>query len=228
MTMDKCTNPEIGKMLHAYELDTLNDRETDLFEAHLMVCDHCFENLARYAETSEILKADTRIQAVVKERLDRDEQPESAMTLRDKLFHPRIAMILRPAFLLIVIVLLLYPAYLGIFGTRNDVSYLYPIGLSSFRSASVDHHEITADQDIVLSFACPNFNTESRYAIVIGDDNGDVIYDNDHFTNFDKYGIGRVYLPHELLRSGLYAVVITDLEHDTAKTAYKFNIKLKQ
>jgi len=228
MTNHKCIDPKIGNMLHAYELDTLNDEELDLFEAHLMQCDYCFENLVSFEKTSDVLKSDSRIMAVVEERLKRDQEPTAKESIWRQITFPDITRILRPAFLLVIIILLIYPAYLGLVGNRDDISYLYPIGLSSFRSASIDNHEITADQGIVLSFACPNYTAEKTYAVLISNEYDNVIFDDDRFTNFDRYGIGRVYLPHDLLQSGLYLVEIYNTEYDESGVAYKFNLTVKK
>jgi tetratricopeptide (TPR) repeat protein len=51
--MDRCTNTEIGLLLHGYELGILDDREKAAFEAHLLECDFCY---AAYSEHEAVLE----------------------------------------------------------------------------------------------------------------------------------------------------------------------------
>ena len=40
-----CMNKKIGKLLFLYEFDKLSSKEKELFEAHLLDCDYCFQQL---------------------------------------------------------------------------------------------------------------------------------------------------------------------------------------
>jgi hypothetical protein len=42
-----CTDPETGRLIGSHELKLLSDEERVRFEAHLMRCDHCFQDLYR-------------------------------------------------------------------------------------------------------------------------------------------------------------------------------------
>ena len=55
MNKGECTNPEIGKLLHAYELNSLNEEQNDRFEAHLIGCDYCYHEVIQFSNRAEII-----------------------------------------------------------------------------------------------------------------------------------------------------------------------------
>lgn len=224
MTPHPCIDPEVGRLLHAYELNTLDDQEVSLFEAHLLNCDHCFEEAFRFETEAQLLACDPQIRTMVKDQTA-DEKAPGFANLPRRLLSPKLPMPLRPAILIIVILLLLYPAYLGIVHRQNDSAYLYPIGLAAFRSTSVDSHVLPPGNDVVLSLACPACDAEAGYALSIVEETGRVAYDNPHFTNFDKYGVGRLYLSRELLTAGLYTVTVTNAQDTRPMAVYRFRIQ---
>lgn len=65
--MSRCIDRAIGDMLYDYELDILDDQDTDLFETHLLECTHCRELLAEHEEVSELLRKDDEIRNLITE-----------------------------------------------------------------------------------------------------------------------------------------------------------------
>ena len=51
-----CTDPETGQLIGSYELDLLSEDERKRFEAHVVQCDHCFQDLYRTAPVISIMK----------------------------------------------------------------------------------------------------------------------------------------------------------------------------
>ncbi len=228
MTSEKCVDPKIGNMMHAYEIDGLDDAEVDLFEAHILVCDHCFDSLVCFEEEANIIESDGEIKSIVEGYGQHEEKPSLLTDIWNRYLFPRFPFVFRPAFLIALILILLWPAYMSIVDHQDRAGYLYPIGLSALRSTTIDTHEISSEKDIVLSIACRHYNAESRYSVSIGNEHGDTIFDDDDFANFDKHGIGRVYLPRGLLKTGLHIVEISTSDNDTSIVVYKFNVTMKQ
>ncbi len=65
--MSKCVDRNVGDMLYDYELDILDDQDTDLFETHLLECAYCRELLTEHEEVSELLREDAEIKNLISE-----------------------------------------------------------------------------------------------------------------------------------------------------------------
>lgn len=223
MTLDKCTNPEVGRLLHAYELNTLDDDQVNRFEAHMLNCDYCFEELRRFDTEAHLLFDNPEIRSLVRPAPVREAESPIANLWR-RLLSPEIPFLLRPIALIVVIMILVYPAYMGIMHRENDSASLYPIGLSALRSTSVDSYAIPPGDDVALSLACPACDIGAGYALSIIQETGRVVYDNPHFAGFDKYGVGRLYLPRKLLGTGLYTVTVSSETDTSSLVVYQFRI----
>lgn len=53
----KCTNRQIGDLLWDYQLELLSPADRQRFEAHLLECDHCFQDVYALAPVFERIKA---------------------------------------------------------------------------------------------------------------------------------------------------------------------------
>lgn len=51
-----CTDPAKGELRGSFELGVLSSEEKQEFEAHLLECDHCFEDLYRSAPVAELVR----------------------------------------------------------------------------------------------------------------------------------------------------------------------------
>jgi len=54
----KCTTPKIGKLSLLYHFDQLSDEERKRFEAHLLECDHCFQETYAFGPVIETMRKD--------------------------------------------------------------------------------------------------------------------------------------------------------------------------
>lgn len=52
----ECTNPEIGRMIALYEFDRLSPEDKEKFEAHLLECDVCFQDLYEFSPAVEVMQ----------------------------------------------------------------------------------------------------------------------------------------------------------------------------
>ena len=50
-----CDNDRMQVLLHAYELGMISDEEKDLFEAHLLECESCFEQVREFMPRGAML-----------------------------------------------------------------------------------------------------------------------------------------------------------------------------
>lgn len=63
--MSKCSNPELGKLLYAYELNLLTKSERAAFEIHIIECESCYKKAVSFKSTSYILKNNEQIKELV-------------------------------------------------------------------------------------------------------------------------------------------------------------------
>jgi len=54
----RCINKKIGKLLFLYEFEKLSPGQKDLFEAHLLECDYCFQQLHNLAPVVKKMRDD--------------------------------------------------------------------------------------------------------------------------------------------------------------------------
>jgi tetratricopeptide (TPR) repeat protein len=62
-----CAVPEIRKMLYAYELGLLDEKDRERVERHLMDCEDCFETARAFEDTAGLLKNSPAVRAEVAE-----------------------------------------------------------------------------------------------------------------------------------------------------------------
>ena len=138
MNEHSCLDPEVGRMLHAFELGILTEQESVIFEQHLLRCEHCFQNLSAFQAEAEALTRDNAVQEMISELAtttgDRGRQRE---TFWRKLW-PKTSLIYKPAVYWLLIVLLAYPAYLGIRqSSQREPKAVQGISLFPVRSAGL-------------------------------------------------------------------------------------------
>jgi len=73
--MRDCSDKRYRDLLHAYELGMLDADRRRAFEAHLLECDACYEQVRRFQEASRLLNQDSEIRDLAA-RAGADEGPE--------------------------------------------------------------------------------------------------------------------------------------------------------
>ena len=104
--MSECNDKRFEKMLHAYELGILSDRDRKEFELHIMECEHCLEEVRRFDNTAEHIKFDEHIRDTVREITIEESTDEQGITYRQKLWK---TLIPAAAAVLVFIILILKP-----------------------------------------------------------------------------------------------------------------------
>jgi hypothetical protein len=56
VSRDRCTDPTVGRFLLAYELDALTEAQVDLFERHLLACQHCRKEVLAFSPAASELR----------------------------------------------------------------------------------------------------------------------------------------------------------------------------
>lgn len=205
---DLCKDNEMSRLLHAYELGMIADDDKDRFEAHLLECDVCFNHVKEFLPRGALLSASPEIKKLL-ETSDRESTAAVSMwqRLRRSLWPDAVPPVLKPAVLLTVLLLMLYPAYLGLFDDQGyEVTSVQEIGLVQARSRQT--FVIQSDQDVVLSFVCPDRLAGQTYSIVLQGPDGTVIHEDKSFSQVDNFMVGRLLLGAGLMSEGDYRLSV--------------------
>ncbi len=229
MDRDKCTDPAIGALLHAYELDALPEPEAEQFETHLLTCQHCYNEVVRFSKESNLLRFDDMVHRLASRGAagSGESHDVSAAARLKSYFWPDAPLFLRPAFVVTLLLLMIYPAFVGIRSlSEQKVRTLEAIDLFPSRSSS-DAFQISDDRDVVISFVYPDYETRHNYALRLEGENGRVLYLNDAFSELDSFGAGKLLVPGSQLRPGSYELSIADSAGDrlNRKQIYRFTVR---
>ena len=227
MNIDKCKEPEIGTMLHAYELGALSEEDTERFEVHLLKCRYCFDSVKQFETTAGLLRHD----GSVKEEAASvgSETTELSLLHRSlKFLWPERPLVLKPALALLVILALIYPAYLGLSGEiTNCIRPVGSITLLPLRTMMTDTYSLSSGKDLVLSFVFDNAEPNTKYRLTIKDAGGNVIYGDDAFADFDNFQTGRIFIPNSVLRAGRYHLTVEVPRADTLIKGPEYYFEVK-
>jgi hypothetical protein len=203
---NQCIDPEIGILLHAYELKLLDEENATRFEMHLLKCRYCFEEVQLFSEESDILHADNKIK-----KLTAKEASPGFVKRLWRYLWPETPIIFRPAVGILTILLIAVPAWFVFHGTgEKQVRPIYTIALVPLRSAPESEYKLSSGADVLLNFVYENAAPQKKYRIVIMDKSGQEFYRNDSFTGFDKYGAGQLLVTRNSLKAGIYHMIIED------------------
>ncbi|SYZ73286.1 hypothetical protein TRIP_C21404 [Candidatus Zixiibacteriota bacterium] len=203
---ERCIDPKIGILLHAYELGVLNDDDVARFEIHLLKCRHCFEEVISFANESAVLHSDKKVKRVV----GREFRENSWRRLWQSLW-PDKPVIFRPALQILIVLLLAIPIwYLHYRAVEKQVRPFQTLSLLPMRSGAPHDYRLSSGEDLLLKFVFENAVPGNKYHLLITDKAGKEFYQEDEFDRFDKYGVGQLLISNESLKPGIYHLIIED------------------
>jgi len=225
----KCQEPDVGKLIHAYELNALSEEDTARFETHLIKCGYCFDQVQEFALASQLLQSAESVKAETERLLPTREAAHGSVTTKIKEYlWPRSARNIRFALALVLILLLVYPAYRGIFpGSQDAVGPVAMIHLMPERSSTVESFSIPDNQGMVISFIYHGYRKGISYSIELARNDNQMIFRNESFDSFDEYGMGALVLQRNILNPGTYKLIISDSNNSAAADKQVYTFKLK-
>jgi hypothetical protein len=226
--MTACTNPELGKLLHAYELNILTDDEVEQFERHTLSCDYCHAKLADFANCADLIRHGHRVRSLVEETAQEASVRVSAShTLLQRLW-PDTSWLLKPGVIYLAVLILALPAAVGIqhlFRPEDGVRPVQSIRLVPTRSLQASVFEARSGLDGLISFGVPGAQSGSAYSVVVEDLDGRTIVRIDRFVGFNALGMADLLLPHSKMVPGDYRLIVrASNSNDPAVVEYRFRI----
>ena len=215
---ERCTAPETGTLLHAFELGILEESQTEEFEQHLLACSFCYEQVREFETEADLIRSDTELLQVLDQPgVDR----ESSIWRR---LWPKGPVVFRPAIAYGVAAVL----FLALIGSWwNSVDRIRPVQsvvLAPVRSAVSATFDSSQKQDLLMTFLFRGARPGEEYIVRIVDGNGLAVYEDKKFDNFDEHETGRLLLPNGVLSRGRYIVNIEESGDGDRSAAQEYHL----
>jgi len=227
--MTECTNKDVGKLLHGYEIGILSEPDCERFETHLLECEYCHNSLLEFEQTASLLKTSPKARAVIDEILMEEADAESLLGRIWNHLWPKAPFVFKPAVAYLLVLILIIPAYHGLrkseVTTINEIKQT--ISLSPIRTATKALTKEISD-NALLMFRFEGYQPGGKYRVVIESENGDIIYRNDDFKSFDDREIGSLNLAISRMKTGTYHMIITDMQADSSVTGPEYWFKIEE
>jgi hypothetical protein len=226
--MTACTNPELGKLLHAYELNILTDDEVEQFERHTLSCDYCHTRLADFANCADLIRHGHRVRSLVEESAHEASVRASAHhTLLQRLW-PDTFWLLKPGVIYLAVLILALPAAIGLqhlVRQGDGVRPVQSIRLVPTRSLQASSFDAHSGLDGIISFGVSGAQPGSVYSVVLEDLKGGTLLHVDRFVGFNNLGMADLLLPHSKMVPGDYRLIVRPSNTNEPVVAeYRFRI----
>jgi hypothetical protein len=227
--MPKCTEPEVGALLHAYELHGLSEEDTKRFELHMMKCDYCFNAANAFQRTADCIIADPDVRAIIEEGAGRSQEMKSPMTKYLRYLWPETPLVLRPALIYLVIALMIVPAYWGLRTLRfNNIRTVQTVELFPDRSTGEGIFRLHAGSDGLICFVYRDAAPGETYHLLIETSEGEVVFSDDSFHTFDEYGVGHLIVPLSEMKPSVYHLKITNPRAEPPFNTQEYRFKIEE
>lgn len=227
--MPACADWECGILLHAYELGLLSEEETEQFEAHLLGCAYCFNQVIGFERESLLILSDKEIRRATGELLQTRRQRRSLFAKLRQLLWPTGGPRLVPALAYVLVVAMLIPTYRGLRGVRDRSATIQPVEtveLLPTRSESSVAFSQAQGRDGVISFVTRGITSSGEYRVTLMNEEGHPIAEYDVHTDTEEGGVGAIYIPVTQMQPGEYRLLIRGLDDDAraGRETYWFRI----
>jgi hypothetical protein len=224
--MSECTNPKIGVLIHAYELNALPAEEEDRFSIHVMECQHCFEQLETFRDGATCLREDAEAKALAAVAKSSEEPAPSKNRLLGYLW-PKTPLLFRPAIAYLLALCFMIPTYLWLQAPR-----IVPAGVEQIESSQRIHLRSTRGAgDLqtlkrspgelgIVDFELPqSLKGKICHWAIKADSDGRLIGEDD-YSDSDSSGFCRLSVPLRTLPNGTYRLELTEGVSASPTTLY--------
>jgi hypothetical protein len=216
--MAGCTDENMGRLLHDYELNLLSPEDKHQFELHLYECDHCLTLVREFAELSQVIMHDTEAIAMIEEIADESSEVSSKRTRKEPF---RFTNLLMAAAMVVVLAI---PTYM-FFLQPEDAGVMQTLELLPIRTGGNNIVYLEKGGDVQISFyVSESFTGNAR--LVISSIAGDTIVDTPDFSDFNDKGLGSITLPVADFSTGNYMLTATPSpETGVEERIYMFRVR---
>ena len=209
--MRTCIDPKFRDLLHAFELDMLSESDRNTLEAHLLECESCFDDARSMLHESGLLRHNREIRDLIHKIMSKKENHADSVfrRIRNVLWpdNPRLAFI-KPLIVLILLAAISYPVYQ--IGFHKSQVYRQTLNLFPMRGGGINIVHLEKGGDVDINFVFEDVSSGRKYILLIKNLNGDLVYSDSSFSDFNSSGAGSIILPVDKLDAGNYALEIAD------------------
>ncbi|UCC81061.1 MAG: zf-HC2 domain-containing protein [Candidatus Zixiibacteriota bacterium] len=216
--MTGCTNKEMERLLHDYELDMLSADDKQQFELHLYECDHCLSLVHEFMDVSCVIRHDQDVQTIIKDISGERENSEPERVGKKP------SPFTRYLIAAIIVLVIGIPAY-WYWSQSQRMEILQTLELLSSRAGGNDIIYLENGGDVKISFyISENFQGEAE--LIISSIAGDTVLHTPGFKDFNDKGVGSIRLPVSKFTDGHYMLTIKpDPEIGLEERIYMFRVK---
>ena len=221
--MTRCTAPEIGKYLHAFELNQLTDDQIQTFEEHLLTCDYCYSEISQFGNASRLLASDREIRKLVETAARSGRVAEFLSEIKAALWPSGRPVLLRPALAYFLLALAIYPAYLGFqTGSVPSVRSTQTVIMSGTRSLS--QTTVDASRPLSLVFRVSGASQSDTLIVMLKDSTDHIVFEDRHFTSLSDAGLGTISFSEHALPTGQYSLLVKSQADSSSLAEYTFRL----
>ncbi len=216
--MSKCTDDNLGRLQHDYELGLLSDEDKAQFELHLYDCEHCLEQIRDFADASHILAEDPEARSIIQSL---GAEGESGERIKSKgKISPFVKLLLVAALVVVVAV----PSVRYFQGDEEAITQT--LEFLPTRTAGSDVVYLDRGGTVELRFFIKETH-RANTSVKLESIEGVMIKEIDDYTDISTDGFGTLLIPISEFADGHYILMIstTDAPDTVRDTQYMFRVK---
>lgn len=223
--MENSKGKKTCEFLHAYEIGLLSDDENAVFEAHLIECDRCFEQVKGFQREAALLSDDETVRNLVVDFNRENSRKRSADGTAKASFWSRISWRFRLASASLAAVLVVAVILVNLSVPEpGRIARLDPGASRGPQDSSVS---ISDNDTLIVLHRVPWERVGNISAVTLKHIESGVTFSiDDEFWGFDKFGVGEIVLFGRSLEPGKYELTVECVdEGEASKSSLYFKIE---
>jgi len=215
--VSQCTNTELGKLLHNYELDLLSEEDRRRFEMHLYDCRHCLTQVQEFMDVARMIEHDSDARAIVSDIAGEADVGKSRSRKKS-------TTIIRFLIAAVIVVALAVPAY-RYWLQPERTSVVQTLEFRPARTGGSDVVYLDKGGELEINFfVAEGYQGEVDLTITSVADV--TVIDEPGFADINGQGLGSITLPVSTFTVGHYMLTIRpDPETGVPERVYMFHVK---
>lgn len=214
--MSKCTDKNLGMLLHDYELGLLSEEDTHRFEMHLYECEYCLTQVRENLDVSRIIIEDQDTHALI-ENVAGKSEPTKVKKKSSPFLRLLIAAVLA--------MLIFAPVYKYLIH-KEPSTVIQTLELLPARTGGNDIIYLDKGGDVRINFFfAEEFSAPVNLTILKVD--GDTVLALEDFTDFNRQGLGTITVPVTDFSEGHYILHIQPTSDIYGQNERQYMFKVK-
>jgi hypothetical protein len=228
--MSDCTDKHFENMMHAFELGMLEEKDCRRLEIHLYECESCFEKAKKLQKAARLLRADSEVRDSLRD-VEADNHSKMKKAESDvcqertvKEWKGKNWFALAAVLIIAIAIPVFYP------GIINDESaeQVQQLHLNPLRGSGESVIYLGEVGDVEIRFVVETAQPGTIVQIQLGQVDGEIIYVEDRFSDFNSAGQGTIILSLSLFKAGHYMMTISDTTGNLQQSDIQYLFRVEQ